>query len=65
MDAGDGPKDSGTEAFNKSNGQIGRRKLIVTDQDTQNSKSRNIITEDYYGNLYGSDGNKLIYVPGM
>jgi hypothetical protein len=23
------------------------------------------ITEDSEGNLYGADGNKLIYVPGM
>jgi hypothetical protein len=26
MEAGDGPKDSGTEAFKKSTGKIGRRK---------------------------------------
>jgi hypothetical protein len=24
-----------------------------------------VITEDALGNLYGSDGNKLIFVPGM
>ena len=65
MDAGDGPKVSGTEAHKNSRNNVGKRKQIITYQDTVPEKTNIVITEDSQGNLFGPDGHKLIYVPGM
>lgn len=65
MDAGDGPKVSGTETHKNSRNNVGRRKQIITYQDTVPEKANIEITEDSQGNLFGPDGHKLIYVPGM
>ena len=65
MEAGDGPKVSGTEAHKNSRNNVGKRKQIITYEDTVPEKAKMIITEDSQGNLFGPDGHKLIYVPGM
>lgn len=65
MDAGDGPKVSGTEALKNSRNNVGKRKQIIAYQDTVPEKTNIVIKEDSQRNLFGPDGHKLIYVPGM
>ena len=65
MDAGDGPKVSGTEAYKNPRNNVGKRKEIISYEDSVPKKTKTVITEDSQGNLFGPDGHKLIFVPGM